>query len=279
MLIFVSLVFVLVFSLLVVLTLNYAIYTWENKRVSNLASQIKPTQANLSAGGSFAKNFSSVDLGSSLNKNKALQVAGSIYDRAVVTITKQDYPSWINKIREEFELFRKNAWKSLSRFFNYLIHLTKPVVKTEIEIQPASKDKDPDNEELVNHEENSAASEIQVKSTDNDDDTEDEEIKDVDYEVAAPEKEKDDNLATISFAATTSHKSAADMTIFERLETRILEKLKTSGFDHYDIWLELGSLYEKYDEREKASEVYAFVMKQSEGKEKDLARDKLIGLS
>jgi hypothetical protein len=276
MLIFVSLVFVLVFGLLVTLTLNYAIYTWENKRVSNLASQIKPTQTNLSAGGSFAKNFSSVDLGSSLHKNKALQAAGSIYDRAVVTITKQDYPSWVNKFMKEVELFRQNAWKSLSRLFNYLIHLTKPVVKHEVEIQPATREKGVEEAESTELANATIPADVEYKDENS---AENLEIKDVDYEATAPEKEKDDSLATISFAANASHKSAADMTIFERLETRILDKLKTSGFDHYDIWLELGSLYEKYDEREKASEVYAFVMKQSEGKEKDLARDKLIGLS
>ena len=287
MLIFISLVFTVLFAFLAILALNYAIYKWENQKVSDLTSQIKPTgTSSLSTGGSFAKNFSSVDLGSSLQKSRAIQVAGNIYDRAIVNISNQEYPTWLTKVFEEINLFRRNAWKSISRLFKYLLALTKPVSSnhtTSFDTQDLQKEKkiqdidqtiekvnkiNTTSEQLPGSEFESFIDEVVVVE---------EEIKDVDYR--SPDEKDPDSLATISFAGSGSKKSGTDMSLFEKLENRILEKLKTSGFNHYDIWLELGNLYEKYDEKEKAGEIYALVLKHSEGKEKDMARDKLIGLS
>jgi tetratricopeptide (TPR) repeat protein len=286
MMIFISFLFAVVFAFLALLALNYSIYKWENQKVSDLTSQIKPSgDTTLSTGGSFAKNFSSVDLGNTLQKSRAIQVAGNIYDRAIVTISNQDYPTWLTKIFEEINLFRKNAWKSLSRLFGYLLSLTKPASREEVNnftaksTQHAKKMEDIGQTiEKVNKintlpadqldsDEVEFVSEAMVS----------EQIRDVDYKT--PGADEDDDLATISFAGSATKKSNSDMTVFEKLEARILEKLKTSGFNNYDIWLELGNLYEKYDEKEKAGEIYALVLKHSEGREKDLARDKLIGLS
>ncbi|MEM1312436.1 MAG: hypothetical protein AAGF07_03155 [Patescibacteria group bacterium] len=275
MLIFISLVFVLIFTTIAILSLNYAIYTWENKKVSNLANQIKPAKTNLSSGGSFAKNFSSLDLGSSMNKSKAIQAASNIYGRAMVSITNQDYPGWLNKFLEELKLFRKNAWKSTVRLFNYLLNLTKPVHAPEVEVQPTEKS----GEKIVQTnkiQESDSQDQESVKVDKEAAKDSEEKVKDISYK--PPKSKQTDDLATISIAGKKSN-TGDNLSVFEKLENRIIYKLKSSGFEQYDIWLELGSLYEKYGEKDKASQVYAVVMKHSEGKEKDLARDKLIGLS
>lgn len=92
--------------------------------------------------------------------------------------------------------------------------------------------------------------------------------------------------ATLDLASTTSSsetnkvKSAQPIDpVYEKIEASILEKLQQTGLNHYDIWLELGKHYEKYNETEKAIEVYSMVMKHSEGKNKEIARNGLIALS
>jgi hypothetical protein len=92
--------------------------------------------------------------------------------------------------------------------------------------------------------------------------------------------------ATINLASKTdnpdnqtSQSESKTDAVFEKLENRILEKLKKQGLNNYEIWLELGELYEKYNQREKALEVYALVLKHSEDDSKKIARNRLIGLS
>ncbi len=282
MMVFLSLLLAIAFGFLAILTLNYTVYLWENKKVNDLTSKIRPRPDTFSQKSSFSENFSSLDLGSSLNKNKALQVATDIYNRTVVSITKQEYPGWINKIIEEFNLFRKNAFAYIARFFKYLLTLTKPVDETKIEPEVIRSENDtttnPAKAEYVDPSEALPVSNNKEYYSD----VPEKEVKDVDYQTPSQSVKKEEGFATIGFAASNStgkKKSDKDMSVFEKLEARILEKLKTSGLNHYDIWLELGSLYEKYDEKEKAVEIYALILKHSEGREKDIARDKLIGLS
>jgi len=46
----------------------------------------------------------------------------------------------------------------------------------------------------------------------------------------------------------------------------------------YNIWLQLGELYLKYDEPEKAKEIFALVLKQASGEAKEIARNHLLSL-
>jgi hypothetical protein len=92
------------------------------------------------------------------------------------------------------------------------------------------------------------------------------------------------NLSTATIGLSSVSKSTesghnGDRSLFEKVENRILEKLKTSGLNNYDIWLELGELYVKYDEKEKATEVFALVLKHTTDEhQKEQARNFLIGL-
>jgi hypothetical protein len=97
--------------------------------------------------------------------------------------------------------------------------------------------------------------------------------KDVDKIVARHSTD----TATLNIVA---EKTTSSSPAFAKLEHRILTQLQESGMQNYDIWLQLGQLYVKFDEAEKAKEVFALVLKHSPAgsKLKETARNGLIGL-
>jgi hypothetical protein len=91
--------------------------------------------------------------------------------------------------------------------------------------------------------------------------------------------EKDNPTATIGMESTIPNKDTVELSSFQKLEARLYEKLKQSGMSNYDIWLELGDLYHKYDDNKKAMEIYAVVSKHTKDeKQRQIAINKLIGL-
>lgn len=268
MLIFASLAFTVIFGFLSILCLNYSIFLWENKKVNDLTKQIKHTDNQILQKSNVNRNFSSIDLSNNIGKTQALKVVGEFYSKTLVKIKNQDYPYWFLKLVREFNLFKVNIFGYLKRFITYLIHLTTPVHQTTVE--PKSVEDNLNYKTPIKND-NFEDTEVEVFEVyPESENKNDEEIYD---------KKNSSDLATISFISGDTEKNEKDMNIFEKLESRILEKLKGVGLNHYDIWLELGNLYEKYEEKDKAMEIYALVLKHSNGKEKELARDRLIGLS
>lgn len=110
--------------------------------------------------------------------------------------------------------------------------------------------------------------------------------KKVDSPIPHQEYQKDvDKIVTrhTTDAATlniVTEKTASTSSAFTKLEQRILTQLQDSGMQNYDIWLQLAQLYVKFDEAEKAKEVFALVLKHSPAgsKLKETARNGLIGL-
>lgn len=70
-----------------------------------------------------------------------------------------------------------------------------------------------------------------------------------------------------------------EQSVLARIEKRLLAKLKEEGLNRYDIWLELGDVYDKYGEHDKAREVYALVLKHGSELDKKRAVERLISLS
>ncbi len=66
---------------------------------------------------------------------------------------------------------------------------------------------------------------------------------------------------------------------YEKIENSILKKLQETGLNNYNTWLELANHYQKYQENEKAKEIYAMVLKHAQGKEKEMAMNGLIALN
>jgi hypothetical protein len=103
------------------------------------------------------------------------------------------------------------------------------------------------------------------------------EIKSEKTETEKPKN--NDNMATIGLANITNTKDEGELTLFEKAEIKLIEKLRDIGLNHWDLWLELGDLYGKYGEKEKQKEIYTLILSKADGEEKKLATYRLIGMN
>ncbi len=302
-------------AFLCIISLNYSVYLWENKRVSNLASKIKAKHGyDILEKSNVSRSFTSLDLNSSLQRSRMAQVASSMYDRTIVSLTNKEYPDWFTNVITELENFRKNAWLSTKRFVRYLISLTKPVQKENL--QPFTQEdleKEKKQADIVELVDRVSEGKLEI-------DPSEENLVDVlahpifnsdpadgksDYtnnfssgtskatssssgtnsnanshasSASSNSNSSGGGLATLSMASAGSDKDEKDMSVFEKTESRLLDKLKDSGLHNYDVWLELGRFYIKYEEPDKAKEVFSLVAKHSSGKEKEEAVNQLIAI-
>jgi len=285
-----SLVFLVLFLFLAVLTVSYAIYSYENQAVNNLAGKIRPSEKNiLNKRLALTGGISLVDI-SSQSKEKAIKAASKanktatkVYKDSLKSIRNSEYPEWVNNPAAELNRFRSNSVDYTKQLFSHLINLTKPIeaVKEEEEKKnlteklakrlPGRTQSEEASEEKLK--EALSRKEIAKKDIKELEEDEQEIVKDLDKEQQAEE-------ATLGLASNLQAKrSKEEMGLFEKRETKLLIKLQGSGMADYDIWLDLGDLYAKYGEDKKAKEIYALVLKHAqEEKLKEKATNKLIGL-
>jgi len=287
----------LFFALFAILALNYGFYEWEEKRVNELAQKIKPQEERNSIlfKSSSSREFTSFDLGS-VAKSKPAKVMQNVYDKTLILLQEQKYPDWLTKIAEELNNIRKNFWQTLHRFIKYLISLTKPantIQEAKENDEKMMKDSSKNEKKLRELDQTiekvaqlAAISDLKIpllQSSNTNQNTSALPSSNSFSSHALPAKatvsvDTDQQVATIGIVPSGDKKSEIDMSLFERLEARILAKLKEKGLGRYSIWLELGDLYLKFGDTEKAREVFALVLKHSEGDEKEFARNRLIGL-
>jgi hypothetical protein len=262
-----------VFGLVIVIILNYAIHSWENLKVDDLTSRIVHSQKNILNKSSVNRGFTSFDLSRSLPKK--------IQERALVVVSeKSEYPEWIKRTLKEIDFARKNLFSATKKMIAYLFSLSKPAEIVDYEKEDEENKKKGEVDHVIQKVSNISQKKAQ-SSLD----------KDFPLKLEEPTKENDSieisnaknqDMATIGIAASaskiTEQSKDSNSSVFEKLESRILLKLKDSGLENYDIWLELGELYVKFEEKEKAKEIFALILKHSHGKQKEIARDKLIGL-
>jgi hypothetical protein len=294
-LILLSFLCTLLFGFMAILALNYAMFIWEKNRVNDLASKIKPAETDILHKSSVSREFTSFDLRNA-GKSSAKTAAAAtqnIYEKTLVHLSKQEYPGWLTRFIHEFEQLRKNFFKSVLRLVRYLINLSKPAASEElsseelIEQQQSKQNEIQETvervKEVTKQGENytralpgnvfkESDSELAIVRSQTQDLT-------VNKEEETLKAEPKNGFATIGLAASPAVQDEKDMSLFEKVENRILNKLKLSGLNNYDIWLELGELYIKYGEKEKATEVFALVLKHThDERQKELARNRLIGL-
>jgi tetratricopeptide (TPR) repeat protein len=279
-LLFFSFLIILVSFFCISLIINFLVISWESEKVDALASQIKHNSYNDNSilfKSDVSREFTSLDL---IKVSKAgLNKASNIYDKTLVKITNQDYPNWFSSILTQLNHLKINTGQTLSNWFKYLISLTKPAkeeTKTDRVKAFREQRKIEEIEDFVdkvveeNNHQSSALSvveeETEVLAVENPD---------------IPNPKLQNNTATLNLASSISKNDGSkESGIFEKLENRILQKLKEVGLGNYDLWLELGQLYLKYGEKDKAIEVFALVLKHTSNEsQKDLARNQLIGLS
>ena len=260
--------------------INYLVISWESEKVDALTSKIKHTnnsESSILYKSDVSREFTSLDL---MKASKAsLKSASNIYDRTLVKITSQEYPDWISKLFTQVDRLSKNTWQTLSSWFKYLVSLTKPSSEeTKYDKVKAFREKRniAEIEDFVDKvvEENNLTQNTALAIVEKEEEQED--------SIEGKTNSKiENNTATLNLASSTSKNGEnKDNGVFERLENRILQKMKDVGLGNYDLWLELGQLYLKYGEKEKAVEVFALVLKHTQNEsQKDLARNQLIGLN
>jgi len=279
-LLFFSFLIILVSFFCISLIINFLVISWESEKVDALASQIKHNSYednSILFKSDVSREFTSLDL---IKVSKAgLNKASNIYDKTLVKLASQDYPNWFSSFLNQLNSLKINTGQTLTNWFKYLISLTKPVkeeTKTDRVKAFREQRKIEEIEDFVdkvveeNNHQSSALSVVEEES----------EILVVDNP-DTPNPKLQNNTATLNLASNISKSDGSkENGIFEKLENRILQKLKEVGLGNYDLWLELGQLYLKYGEKDKAIEVFALVLKHTSNEsQKDLARNQLIGLS
>jgi Tfp pilus assembly protein FimV len=224
------------------------------------------------------------------------ETAGQIYGKTMTVIKTQDYSGWWQKFIAELKKLREDWWGTLKNWFGFLFSLAKPVEDLVSSEDSSQKEKEEKHKaeisnvvEKVRESGRETSEEVRLDaradasktfSLAGGDSSKIAQSEDVDDQADTDESvnaEQQQDEATISLGANFDvTKSPQDMTQFEKLEQKLLNRLQESGLKNYDIWIQLGDFYLKYDERDKAKEIFALVLKQAGGEQKEIARNRLI---
>jgi hypothetical protein len=282
----VGLFMTLLFASLVVLSINYAIFLWESDKISDLTSRIKPPVVTDPLQQPYAnRGFTTRDVGGGVATRVNPLQKLEPQQRGMMGMEVEKTPAWYKVVLQALQNFRYQFWPQLQKWFRDIVQLFQPVHhETE-----AVKEEEPEiilAEEKRQSEEKAEISQL-VEKVINQNQTEVTEHQHQTIQTNAKQStggslHSHSKQAKSDYQDTLQSKkqsvSPQQQAIFEKLENRLLAKLQEIGFRHFDVWLELGKLYEKYEQNEKASEIYTMIMKNSEGIEKDFARDRLIAL-
>lgn len=307
-LILISLLLIFTFGFVGLITLGYIISLWEKQKL-DIFSKTNKSNSDSSNNTNFGKlskhSFSTVETNFNPKNMKISPKINEYFERSLVVVKNQDYKGWldkttiiIKKVSSNLELHFKFG---LTKFMSLITKdktnnsgiepnistTSNDVYKT---IDKINKISQQDNGSLqqdnFNNNSNYLNSTLGNNSNDKDNFGQSNQPTDnSNYFVNAQGSIDVDHKTKSSFATLDLASEEAIKTqkskdeVYEKIENSILDKLKIAGLSHYDIWLELGKHYEKYNEREKAIEIYSMVMKHSEGRNKDIARDGLIALS
>jgi hypothetical protein len=274
----ISLVCILFFGVSALMVLNYMMYLWQSRQIENLASQVKQQSTDKIFNKNSSYEFTSMDMSSSVDTKNL--------NKGIVLMKPMDNSFWL-ELQAKISILSKNSFSNFKKFLDYLTTLTTPPKKNQTE---KSLFNNSSKENLINKlKPTTKTKPFVLDDLEEEIDLETDNINEnLQTQVADDKKiiENQTNKATINIASDKEEEKQkkevqdqAQQDLFAKLETKILENLRNSGLGNYSSWLELGALYEKYNKKSEAMEIYALVLKHSEGKEKDLARDKLIALS
>ncbi len=290
-----GLISLVVFSFASLLLLNYSIYLWENQRIDDLANQAKVDNNDILARNSATYGFSTHDMSQvAMNSRKDIVLAknGNFFSNFfsnfshsqanfidylkhswnyIISVTAPPKPQLSNHDDPKIIEQKQDVDKTISKFAQTNPELNNKISKT----KPLSWVKDYNSEEEVSNNQ----PEITEQTSQSD-------FSSVNETTQTFSNTSNTKGATINLVTSDDEDSKnqdqqtkKDKALYQKLEARILENLRSTGLNNYSVWMQLGKLYEKYEEREKAVEIYALVLKHSDGKEKELARNKLIALT
>jgi hypothetical protein len=295
--ILINLIFVSGFCFLLIVFLEYAIYLFENQKINDLTSGILNSKDSFGSGvkRSFSANDRAPDNFNNNSHNMKINLSSNYFERSLVLVKSQNYKGWLQKIVEISKKIFNNLGYYLQKSFRYIVELSKsgnnfPDHEQRHVKSSQSTDEIKETVEKITQITNNQSTVDTINQTsstpnllDNlESNNEPIIINQPLARTQSPSQQQansdDSQVATLNFAASDD-KPTKDTTTYDKIEKSILAKLQQTGLNHYDIWLELGHFYQKYDEKEKAKEIFAMVMKHAQGRDKDLARDGLIALS
>ncbi len=302
--VFFSFLATLLFGFSLLLLVNYALVDWEKNRVEDLARQIRQQDSVSNTNNILSKTvsshrFTNVDLKDNLRsritRQSISETASQIYTKTITTIKNQDYAGWWQKIVQEFNRLKQDWLGTVKSWLKFLISLARSVDENEKTANQIDTEKEKNqiahvvekvkgNSQIydqskpsLNYIINDAASTFELVGGSSQTQTPSQSTFQTPSVLEDKPKERQQDPATIALgAAFDKPKTDKDMTQFEKIERKILDRLQESGLKDYDIWLQLGDFYLKYDEKEKAKEIYALVLKQADGEQKEIARNRLI---
>jgi hypothetical protein len=266
-----------VFIFLTIITVSYSMFAFENQKVNSLTDKIKPTENGI------------------LNKRLALtggksfvELSGDSRDRAVKAASKAnkrltDFKNtttslWATGTARRLTKVKGNFKNYTSQFVSHLINLSRPLDQVK-EIEEKNNLKDKLSSRLMKTNKKDHLNELlslesnQVAGSEVDRTLIERDYLDKSEQIGSRE-------ATLGLVSSLkSNQDIEDQGLFEKKLTKLLEKLQDSGMGDYDIWLDLGDLYAKYSEENKAKEIYALVSKHTQDSSlKEKAINRLIGL-
>ena len=294
--IFINLIFVSGFCFLLIVFLRYAIYLWENQTINKLTKNIPVSQSvyNSSTLGDESLNDHNIEK-QSLTPSMKFSINNKYFERSLVIVQSHDYKDWFEKIAETTKKVASNLGYYTKKAFKYIVDLSKS--GNNFPDQEEKHTKSPQSAEKINEiaekitqitQSDSVPQSAKQTTTNTNFINSFDSIKDIDsvqnnlqlknnFETNQISQQSNPQGATLNLAV--DDKPTKDTTTYDKIEKSILSKLQETGLNHYDIWLELGQFYQKYEEKEKAKEIFAMVMKHAQGRDKDIARNGLIALS
>jgi len=246
-----ALLCVLIFTVAVIVVLHYAIFQYENTKLENLTRQIKQKNGADILNKVIAKRaFTTFDLNASIKKSK--QFASQLLQKTVGAVQKVK------------EITPQDAAKSVAQAtVSGAKTVADGVEKLFTPIEQSRGESTPQSPVPTTPIAETTPTEQKKQEYQND------------VEKIVTNRAQDAATINIVTENTVTASSA-----FTKLEQRILKQLQESGMQNYDVWLQLGQLYVKFDEADKAKEVFALVLKHAPAgsKLKETARNGLIGL-
>jgi hypothetical protein len=271
--ILISSLLIILFFFLLLVSLNYILFNWESNKLVML---IKSDEKKSISTDEYDSNkyFQNVTTNTqnliNITTSKSVKVFGKLYNQAVLQMPKNNSLK-VTIHKKKYSEYIQTVLGSTKKLILYIVSLTKPASIDSDKFIETDED-DTDNRDLNNL---NMISGDNIQGNINEDHTR--------YTTKKNLNNYDDEkeVATIGLISNSGDNTMdkTGLSAFDNLENRILSKLKESGMSNYDIWLELGDLYLKYNENKKAMEVYALVLKHSKNeKHKEMARNGLIGM-
>jgi hypothetical protein len=217
------------------------------------------------------------------------RVADNIKERTLFAIEDQEFEDWLDAIEKIFKMLRKDFFGTLKGFFIFLINLSKPLETEDFESRMARLNAQRQKMELdkmVNNLKDNQSTDVKR--------LESEQVQSLPSKVTkisatgttvissrkiiVLKKTVDEDFELTTDEVEETEENTTELTEFEKVEQRLLSKLRESGMDHYDLWLDLADLYVKNNAQDKARQVYTYVAKNSKDFIKQKAINGIIGL-